>query len=117
MKMKRAFDFLYYQLEKFPRADCMNFKENGKWRNYSTAEVVEIANQLSLSFLEMGYKAGDKMAIISANRPEWALVDLAMQQVGITSVPMYPTITVEDYKYIFEHSEVKMVFVGDQGHL
>ena len=109
----RAFDFLHYQLEKYPKANCLNYKKDGAWHSYSTSEVNDIVNQLSLAFLEMGYKSGDKMAVISANRPEWNLVELAMQQIGVTSVPIYPTITTEDYKYIFAHSEVKIAFVGD----
>ncbi len=62
----------------------------------------------------MGITAGDKIAIISSNRPEWNFVDLGMQLLGATSVPMYPTITVEDYAYIFQHAGVKMVFVETQ---
>lgn len=114
MTIKRAFDFLYHQLETSPKSAALSNKVDGVWKSYSTQEVVDIVNNLSKSFLKMGYKKGDKMAIISTNRPEWNFLELAMQQIGVVSVPMYPTITVEDYEYIFEHAGVKLVFVGDQ---
>ncbi|MGB0523439.1 MAG: AMP-dependent synthetase/ligase [Flammeovirgaceae bacterium] len=114
MKLQRAFDFLSHQLETAPKQDCLAYKVNGEWKKFSTKEVVEIVNNLSAAFLSMGYKKGDKMAIISTNRPEWNFVELAMQQIGVISVPMYPTITVEDYNYIFHHAGVKLVFVEGQ---
>jgi long-chain acyl-CoA synthetase len=114
MELTRAFDFIYYQLKEYPQYDCLNFKENGNWTNYSTQEVIDIVNKLSLGFLKLGIKPGDKIAIISPNRPEWNFIDLATQQIGAVSVPMYPTITVEDYKYIFQHAEVKLVFASNQ---
>ena len=61
-----------------------------------------------------GIQAGDKIAIISENRPEWNFVDFATQQIGAISVPMYPTISSGDFAYIFDHAEVKLIFVGDQ---
>ncbi|MFY7788872.1 MAG: AMP-binding protein, partial [Thermoflexibacteraceae bacterium] len=112
MEIKRAFDTLYYQLSKFPKADCLSYKYDGKWFNYSTKDVVDIVNRLSLGLLKLGVVKDDRVAIISPNRPEWAFIDLAVQQIGAISVPMYPTITVDDYKYIFENSEVKFAFVN-----
>ncbi|MGY6543859.1 MAG: AMP-dependent synthetase/ligase, partial [Cyclobacteriaceae bacterium] len=73
----------------------------------------KIVDNLGLAFLASGIDQNDKVAIISNNRPEWNFVDLALQQIGAISVPMYPTISADDYKYIFEHAEVKQVFVGD----
>ena len=69
---------------------------------------------MSLGFLEQGIQPGEKVAIISENRPEWNFIDLALQQIGVISVPMYPTITIADYAYIFDHAEVKLIFAGDQ---
>jgi long-chain acyl-CoA synthetase len=115
MELKRAFDFLDYQLATYPRPDAINAKRNGKWVNYSTQQVVDMANRLSLGLLKLGLAKDDKIAIISPNCPEWNIVDLAIQQIGCVGVPMYPTITVEDYKYIFRHAEVKAVFLADRG--
>lgn len=114
MELTRAFDFIYHQQKEYPKYDCLNYKSDGLWQNYSTEEVIGIINKLSLGFLKIGVQAGDKIAIISPNRPEWNFIDLAVQQIGAVSVPMYPTITVEDYRYIFEHAEVKLVFTADR---
>jgi len=112
MEIKRAFDFLYHQYEKYPKADCLGYKYDGKWFTYSTKDVIDIVNRVSLGLMKLGVKKDDKVAIISPNRPEWTMMELAIQQIGAVSVPMYPTITVEDYKYIFENSEAKFAFVN-----
>lgn len=114
MELKRAFDFLYHQKERFPKTDSLAHKINGQWKHFSTQEVIDEANKLSLAFLESGIKQGDRVALISENRPGWVITDFALQQIGAVSVPLYPTITIEDYKYIFEHAEVKMIFVSTE---
>lgn len=114
MAATRVFDFLYSQLEQYPLSNALNYKELGQWKGYSTSEVVSIVNEMSLGLLALGLKPDDKVAIISPNRPEWNIVDFACQQIGVVTVPMYPTITVEDYEYIFQHAEVKMVFAADE---
>ena len=110
----RLFDFLYKQLEEHPKEDFVCYKMNGKWKKYSTQEVVDIVNHLSQGFLKLGIEKDNKVGIVSANRPEWNFIDLALQQIGAVSVPMYPTITPKDYRYIFEDSQLKYVFAGDQ---
>jgi long-chain acyl-CoA synthetase len=112
MELKRGFDFLEYQLKQFPREDCYVVKENGQWKKYSTKESIDIVNKLSLGMVKSGIQKGDKVAIISENRPEWNFTDLALQQIGAIPVPVYPTVTIDDYAYIFEHAEVKMIFVS-----
>ncbi|MFC5270585.1 AMP-dependent synthetase/ligase [Adhaeribacter terreus] len=114
MDFTRAFDILPYQLKKYPQPDCLAAKINGEWRKYSTQQVQEKANQVSLGLLKLGIKSGDKVAIVSMNRPEWVFVDYGIQQIGAIGVPMYPTITEEDYRYIFNDAEVKAVFVSDR---
>jgi long-chain acyl-CoA synthetase len=114
MDSGRLFDLLDYQKEKYNLEVCLAAKQDGKWIKYSTAEVIRIVNQLSLGLQELGIGKGDKVAIISTNRPEWNFVDLAVQQLGAVTVPMYPTITIEDYKYIFAHSESKIIFVENK---
>ncbi|MDW3212246.1 MAG: AMP-dependent synthetase/ligase [Reichenbachiella sp.] len=113
MTPTRVFDFLHSQLENNPLPKALNYKEFGQWKGYSTEEVVRIVNELSLGLLAMGMNPGDKVAIVSPNRPEWNFIDFACQQIGVVTVPMYPTITVDDYEYIFQHAEVKMVFAAD----
>jgi long-chain acyl-CoA synthetase len=114
MEMKRVFDFIYYQLEKYPRTDAISSKIDGKWVSYTTQEMIDTINRLSLGLLNLGIKKGDKVAIIANGRPEWNLIDLATQQIGAVNVPMYPTISISDYAYIFNDSEAKIAFVANQ---
>ncbi|MFL0685060.1 MAG: AMP-dependent synthetase/ligase [Algoriphagus aquaeductus] len=114
MELTRLFDLIPYQIAKYNKEVAFARKENGIWKTYSSQNLKKIVDNLSLAFLNQGVTEGDKVAIISENRPEWNFIDLALQQIGAISVPMYPTITSEDYAYIFDHAEVKMIFVGDQ---
>ena len=114
MDVRRSFDILANQLEKFPKPDSLAAKVNGHYVPMTTQQVVDQANLVSLGLLKLGLKKADKVAIISMNRPEWLLADFGIAQIGGTSVPMYPSITVEDYKYIFTDAGVRAVFVADQ---
>jgi len=109
----RLFELLPYQLEKFNLDVCLADKKNGAWQKFSTQQVIDICNQLSYGLLAQGIAEGEKVAIISENRTEWNFADMAIQQIGAIGVPMYPTISAEDYAYIFEHSETKLVFVAN----
>jgi long-chain acyl-CoA synthetase len=109
-KFTRVFDLLpQYQL--LHKSDVFNLKRDGEWRNYGSTEMLDIIHETALGLLALDVKPGDKVAIISGNRPEWNFIDYAIQIIGAVSVPMYPTITVEDYAYIFENAEVSYVFV------
>jgi len=114
MQATRVFDFLQYQLETKPRKDTLASKVNGEWETWSIEKVIDTVNSLSIGFLKKGIGAGDKVAIISMNRPEWNLIDFSLQQIGAVSVPMYPTITVKDYSYILKDSECKSIFVSNE---
>ena len=113
MNVTRTLDLLPYQQQHFPKADCLAAKVNGTWQKHSTQDVQDYANKVSLGLLKLGLGKDDKIAIISFNRPEWVFVDFGIQQIGATSVPLYPTITVEDYRYILNDAEVKAIFVAD----
>ncbi len=110
---KRLFDLLHLQQQNKPVSDSLTYKVDGNWKKFSTDEVVEIVDDLSKGLLAIGVGKNDKVGIVSINRPEWNFVDLALQQIGAVSVPMYPTITPKDYRYIFEDSQLKYVFAGD----
>ena len=114
MSVTRVFDLIPNQLEKFPQDIMFSMKVKGEWKGSSTQEVKKIADELGLGFLKLGLKKDDKVAIISANRVEWNFIDYAVQQLGVVSVPMYPTITEEDYRYIFQDAGVKIVFVSNE---
>jgi long-chain acyl-CoA synthetase len=117
----RLFDFLQVQLEKNPLEDTFAGKEDGAWRRYSTTEVRTIVNDMSCGLLRSGIRfqdrspeGRDKIAIISRNRPEWLMVDIAVQQVGAVLTPIYPTITVNDLEFILNDAAVKIIFVNDE---
>ncbi|MCC2546145.1 long-chain fatty acid--CoA ligase [Hymenobacter sp. BT175] len=114
MEVRRAFDILPYQLSKFPKSDCLASKQGGVWQKISTQELLDKANLVSLGLKHLGIGKDDKVAIISMNRPEWMMADFGISQIGAVGVPMYPTITTEDYKYIFQDAGVKAVFVADK---
>ncbi|WP_395045510.1 AMP-dependent synthetase/ligase [Flavobacterium sp.] len=110
----RLFDFPYYQLEKNNISDCLVTKYNGVWVKTSTQEYVDKANAVSRALLRLGIEKSDKIAIISSsNRTEWNIMDIGILQVGAQSVPIYPTISAEDYEYILNHSGAAYCFVSD----
>ncbi len=114
-KVTRLFDFPYYQLETFNLEKAFNTKVNGEWEATSSKNFVEQANQVSRGLLKLGIKPGDKVAVISTtNRTEWNILDTALLQIGGVNVPIYPTISEEDYKYIFNHAEVEYCFLSDE---
>ncbi|WP_313808186.1 AMP-binding protein, partial [Flavobacterium sp.] len=111
----RLFDFPYYQLEKYNLSDALVTKYDGEWIKTSTKEYLDKANAISRALLRLGVQKNDKIAIISSNnRTEWHITDIGTLQTGAQTVPMYPTISAEDYEYILNHSESKYVFVSDQ---
>lgn len=111
----RLFDILDNQVKTLPVKRALNTKYNGKWVSTSSEEFLEQSNQISRGLLQLGLSKGDKVAIISSNnRTEWCIVDIGVLQIGGIDVPIYPTITAEDYAYIINHSESKYCFVSDQ---
>lgn len=113
-RITRLFDFPYYQLEKNNIPNCLVTKYDGKWVATSTKEYIEKANKISRALLRLGVQKEDKIAIISSNnRTEWNIMDIGVLQIGAQTVPIYPTITEEDYEYILNHCEAKYCFVSD----
>lgn len=117
----RLFDCVQYHLEKKPLEDMLAAKENGQWKKYSTGEVHDIVNRLSAGLLNLGFGCGDmseegrdKIAILSKNRPEWIMVDLAVQQIGAVLTPVYPTINLNELEFVLSDAQVKVVFVNDE---
>lgn len=118
---KRLFDCLQIHLKGKPLPNMLAAKENGKWRTYSTEEVNNTVNKLSAGLLNLGVQCGDmsaekrdKIAILSKNRPEWVMLDLAVQQTGAILTPIYPTINVQDLEFVLKDAQVKFVFVNDE---
>lgn len=118
---QRLFDCIQLQLEKNPLEDMFAGKAAGQWKKFSTAEVAETANQLSAGLLSLGISANDmtvekrdKVAILCKNRPEWVILDLAVQQIGALLTPIYPTINVNELEFVLNDAQVKVVFVNDE---
>ncbi len=115
MEVKRIFDIPYYSKSKFVKDDYLCDKRNGKWEKISTDEFIKIANQLSRALLRYGLKKGDKIAITtSTNRVEWCFFDQAALQIGLVTVPIYPSISSEDFAYNLENSNSKVCIVSDE---
>ena len=113
MEVTRIFDLLPYYEEKFkPKDDVIASKEGGEWVKVSIKQYREIVDNISYAFLALGVKPGDRIAQISPNRIEWNFVDMAILQVGAIHVPIYPTISESDYKYILGHAGAKFVFIS-----
>lgn len=109
-KETRIFDILNVYTEKWPEQKvALARKENGEWRKYSPAEYQELTRKVSYALIELGIQPKDKVAIISGNRPEWNILDMAIMQIGAIDVPIYPTISKEDYRYILDNCDARMV--------
>jgi len=120
-KPTRLFDCLEYQLKVLPLPDMFAAKEGGQWKQYSTGEVNDTINQLASGLLHLGISPNDmsaenrdKISIISKNRPEWLMIDLAAQKIGAVLVPIYPTINVNELQFILNDSQAKVIFVNDE---
>ncbi len=114
-KVTRLFDFPYYQLEKYNLEKALVTKYNGQWVATSTKDYLDKANAVSRALLRMGIKKDDKVAIISsANRTEWNIMDIGVLQTGAQTIPIYPTISAEEYEYVLNHSESIYCFVSDE---
>ncbi len=110
---KRLFDFPYYQLEQYNLSQSLTTKYQGSWKSESTQSFIDKANAISRGLLRLGVKPNDKVAIISAtNRTEWNICDIGILQIGAQDVPIYPTISKEDYQYVLNHSESVYCFVS-----
>jgi len=116
----RLFDCLTLHLQN-PMPDMLAGKENGQWKTYSTTEIKQIVDRLSAGLMKLGISAGDmteegrdKVGILCKNRPEWVMLDLAVQQIGAVLTPIYPTISVNDLEFVLRDAQVKMVFVNDE---
>jgi len=111
----RIFDFPYYQLEQYSSiADALATKKDGVWIKTSTEEFISKANAVSRALLRMGIQKDDKIAMISTNnRTEWSIMDIGILQTAAQNVPIYPTITADDYAYILNHSGATYCFISD----
>lgn len=111
MDVTRIFDILEYKSLNHPNHPVFTAKEDGKWVKHYLKEYIEKANNISYGLLKLGLQRGEKVALISSSRPEWNYLDMGVQQIGAVMVPIYPTISEDDYRYILDHAEAQYIFI------
>jgi len=112
MSVTRTFDLLSQYLEKYPNQEvALAGKVNKEWVKYSIQDYVNYVDKVSYALIAKGVKMGDKVGIVSSNRPEWNFFDMAIMQIACVCVPIYPTISDADYLHILNHAEIEYLFV------
>ncbi|WP_233884899.1 AMP-dependent synthetase/ligase [Tenacibaculum piscium] len=115
IEITRLFDFPYHLKETYNLDKAFSTKYNGTWESISTQEYIDKANTISRGLLRLGVQPNDKIAVISSsNRTEWNICDIGILQTGAQNVPIYPTISKEDYEYVLNHSESTYCIVSDE---
>lgn len=114
MQITRTFDFLYHQNEACPQKESFGSKTKDGWKFFSSVEMLQMSRELACGLIEIGIQQGDRVGMIAyKNLPEWVILDMALAQLGVVSVPVYPTISSREYAYIFGESEISYCFVGE----
>lgn len=114
MNKMRLFDLAYNQLDKYPNSKMFVTKTGGQWIGISTSEFITKAMDISKGLIGLGVQSGEKIAVVSSNRVEWNIMDIAIQQIGAIMVPVYPNISENDYRYIFNNAGIKICIVGSE---
>lgn len=113
-KLNRLFDILHGYTSANANPCVVAGKKDGAWQRYTSDRFLELTNNLSKALISKGLKKGDKVALMSGNRPEWNIVDFACNQLGIAIVPLYPTLSGQDLSYILDNAEVQLLFVSNK---
>lgn len=113
LEAKRLFDLPHHQLQKYPNEKMFVSKRNGIWEGVSTAEFLQQVMCISKGLLALDVQPGDRVALVSPTRYEWNVMDIAIQQVAAIVVPIYPNISANDYRYIFNDAGIKICVVAD----
>jgi len=114
METTRIFDLLDRYHERFHCPDVLAGKQDGQWQLYSHSDYIRSSNLFSYGLLALGFKRGEKIATVTNNRPEWNFADMGMMQIGVVHVPIYPTISAEEYAFILNHSDIKGIIISDK---
>jgi long-chain acyl-CoA synthetase len=112
--VSRTFDLLDRYRELYNKDDVLCFKQNGVWEKFSTAEYIEYSYSFCYGLYEYGFRKGDKIITISANRPEWNFVDMGMSMIGVVHVPVFTSLSAAKYKYIIRDSGANMIITSDR---
>lgn len=111
--IQRLFDLPYHQQKNYPNSKMFVSKVNGIWEGISTNEFLLRAMEVSKGLISLGVNPGDKIAVASSNRVEWNILDIGVQQAGAILVPVYPNISENDYRFIFNDAAVKICIVSN----
>jgi len=114
MEVTRTFDLLDRYAEKYIIDDALAIKRNKRWEKFSSQDYIDNSHYFAYGLLELGYQAGDKVATVSSNRPEWNFIDMGLALGGFVHVPIYPTISDDEYRHIFKNSESRLLILGDK---
>src|SRR5690606_13265425 len=106
-ELKRIFDLLPHYKKNFTKPVMVAGKSSGKWKTYDTVNFLETVDNCSRGLALIGLNKGDKVAIMSPNRPEWNFCDFGIMQLGAASVPLYPTLSGQDLSHIINDAEVR----------
>jgi long-chain acyl-CoA synthetase len=101
-------------LARHAKPDALNHKSGGEWRRISGAEFVRRVRAVALGLRGLGVRRGDRVALLSENRPEWSLADLAILSLGAVNVPVYTTQAVEQVRYILSDSQARVLLVSNR---
>jgi long-chain acyl-CoA synthetase len=113
-QITRIFDLLDQYMELYgSKPDAFIFKEEGQWKKISAQDYVTTTNKVSAGLLSLGIRKGDKIATIINNSPHWNFLDMGIMQIGAIQVPVYPTISEDNFRHIFIEAEVKLIFVSN----
>jgi long-chain acyl-CoA synthetase len=99
---------------KHGKKDALNHKVGSDWINISAETFVERVRNVALGLAELGIKPGDRIALLSENRPEWSIADLAILSLGAINVPIYTTQAVDQIRYILTDSGTRAIFVSNK---
>ena len=94
------------------KRDALNHKRQGEWININAETFIKRVRHIALGLAELGIKAGDRVALLSENRPEWSITDLAILSIGAVNVPIYTTQAVEQVRFILSDSGARILFVS-----
>jgi long-chain acyl-CoA synthetase len=111
-EQKTPLEMFYHWEATTPEMVFLRQAENLEWREYTWGEFSDQVRRVASFIVEQGYPAGSRIAILSSNSVDWFVVDLAIMLSGHVSVPLYPGQDIDSARYILEHSETQMIFVG-----
>src|SRR5947207_2181620 len=105
-------ELLHYAIQKHNRKDAFNYKQGGKWVNFSYQELAARARNIALGLYKLGVRHGDHCGILSESRVEWIAADLGTLAAGAADVPLYATLTAKQSAYILNDSGAEVVFIS-----